>query len=156
MRILETGESFDNSLNRALMTSELFYIDKNCEKCNKKCIMCVIKKEFNNVFPIEKAGASAINNLLYQILILKFNILKIDVLMTTINEEKRRKNEEKLQKINKETKEQPEKIKHFNKCVDDFFSEWQPETFEKIKILIKYYRDEQIKSISHPCPYKEK
>lgn len=153
LNILENIDSFEYELNRTSMVSSILNIDSKCMHCKTKCNTYIIKNNFNQIFEIEKFGSVSINDYLYQTLSIKFYILKTE--LNIDNNKYGIKEDANYQKIN-ETLEKSLTLKStLVKKIDEFFSKWEPENLEKMKILLNHYREEQIKSISHPCPYNE-
>ena len=153
LNILENIDSFEYELNRTSMVSSILSTESACLNCTKKCNLYIIKNEFNKIFEIDKYGCVSINSSLYQTLRIKFYILKAE--LNIDNNKYGNIGDDKYQKINAILENSLTLKNTLSKKIDEFFSKWEPENFEKMKVLLNLYRQEQIKSISHPCPYKE-
>jgi len=146
-------EEMNSEFIKVSTASNLFGREIVCESCSTQCARYKIKKEFLNVFTQEHFENYKLLERLLVAVKLKFNILNY-ILITPRNVygnniEEKPTDKELEDDINFEQRNS----KEVGVLIQERAHRWHTEQFPKLITLVKFYRDEQIKNISSPCPY---
>lgn len=141
-------EEYKNEVSNARMISSILVIDKKCKNCKNNCNIYKIKKEFNKIFNFECALRETLLNAIHSTLSLEFYLFKVK----SIRDIEIIRNP----MYDSVIMDSEAKALNSDKKIGEICSNWKTEPLDKLVILLKAYKEEQIKAISYPCPCKGK
>ena len=149
-------DDINSELVRVSTLSDIFGRELACESCKTPCNRYKIKKEFLNIFIEEHQKNMNLLNRLNIAIRLKLNLVNLmDIYIRDTQKITPEEDCERCKNLKEDLEYEEQNRRELDSVIQEHCKLWHSEHFTKLITLIKFYRDEQIKVITHPCPYQQ-
>lgn len=150
--ISQYKEDLNSELTRASLLCDIFSRELQCEKCQKQCDRYKLKLEFCNLFQKEIMRHIALIDELYKVIKFRFNIVNIyEIEKNNTNNLSKEECDKKIKEAEEDFNMSAKMTQDIEKELESIATEWHTSNLNKLIILIKFYKNEQIKNVNRQC-----